>query len=293
MEVPARTKSGAELRVELSLIALEPAPSGRRQFVLALLHDASERKRAELHSLEAARAEAARKEAARLLSVQSQLLTSSLDELARPLDKLQRSAARLARYATRPDAPRCALLACVVERRAEHVRRTVRHLADASAMHDGTLDLATQRTNLVPLVNRVVGATRAEATAYRFNLALPQGLTAQVDPARIVQVVEALLEQAMQRNPRGCWIDVDLRRPLVGLARLEVRDYGRAASDADRQRLLDANGSSGGLAVSRWLVKQHGGTLTAESPAEGGLRVTVTLPTQRGRVSGGCDGRVM
>src|SRR5207249_4338199 len=121
---------------------------------------------------------------------------------------------------------------------------------------------------------------------HKLNTALPQGLTALVDAERVEQVVETLLGQAMQRNPRGCWIDVDLRRPLVGLAQIEVRDYGRAVSGEEIQRLLETGDASFGLAISRWIVEQHGGTLSVESPAEGGLRVIVTLPTQRGRVSG-------
>jgi len=138
----------------------------------------------------------------------------------------------------------------------------------------------------VPLVARVVGLARTRSAVHKLNTALPQGLTVLVDAERVEQVIETLLGQAMQRNPRGCWIDVDLRRPLVGLAQIEVRDYGRAVTDAEIQQLLETNGPGFGLAVCRWIVEQHGGTLSVESPSEGGLRVTVTLPTQRGRVSG-------
>jgi two-component system sensor kinase FixL len=278
MEVPARTRSGEEIRVELSLVALESPLSSPRQYVLAMLRDASERKRAELQSLEAARAEAARQHAERVVLDQAQLLCRGLDELRRPLARLESSVAR----ATQPGAPR----ARVVARRVDVLRRALRHLADATGIRSGTLELHPERLNLVPLMARVVSSVRTRTAVHKISTALPQGLTALVDAERVEQVVETLLGQAMQRNPRGCWIDVDLRRPLVGLAQIEVRDYGRAVTDEEIQRLLESDGASFGLAVSRWIVEQHGGTLTVESPGEGGLRVIVTLPTQRGRVSG-------
>jgi signal transduction histidine kinase len=96
--------------------------------------------------------------------------------------------------------------------------------------------------------------------------------------------MRTLLELAITRNPRGCWIDVELRRPLAGLARIEVRDVGRPISEQLRQRLTDPSLADQGLTLSRSIVELHGGTLAVEFPAEGGVRVVVRLPTQRGRV---------
>jgi signal transduction histidine kinase len=236
----------------------------------------------------------ARAEAVHLLHDQAELLNSGLAELAEPVARLERSAARLARLAGQADQTpvpadlerHLQRLARVVAARAQVVRRTMEHLQDATGIQTDSLELGAERVNLVPLIARVVASAKARSSAHKFNVALPQGLTALVDPVRMVHVVEALLGQAMHRNPRGCYIDVDLRRPLVGLAQLEVRDYGRAVSAEDQRRLLETNGPSFGLSVSRWIVEQQGGTLTLEAPPERGLRAIVTLPTQRGRVSG-------
>ena len=116
------------------------------------------------------------------------------------------------------------------------------------------------------------------------RLATRQGLTAPADTQRIEQVVRLLLEQACRRNPRGCWMDIELKRPLVGLARLEVRDYGRPLSAEQRARLVSPNGRDGWLTVCRYIVDKHGGTLNLEFPSEGGVRMVLTLPTQHGRV---------
>lgn len=288
VEVSALSKSGVEIRVELSLVALDHA-NGDKQYVMAMLRDATDRRRAELQALEAARAHSARAEAVHLLADQAQLLTHSLAELARPVARLERSAARLARLADpspmQPEREQhLRRMARVVEARAQVVRHTLQHVLDGTGIQTGTLALDLERVNLVPLVARVVATARLRSSNHKFNVALPQGLTALVDAGRFAQVIDALIGQAMHRNPRGCYIDIDLRRPLVGLAQLEVRDYGRAVSAEDQQRLLDTNGPSSGLSVSRWIIEQHGGTLTLEAPPERGLRAIVTLPTQRGRL---------
>jgi signal transduction histidine kinase len=117
------------------------------------------------------------------------------------------------------------------------------------------------------------------------NTAAPQGLTALVDPERIEQVIQMLLDQALARCPRGCWVDVDLRRPLVGLARLEIRDYGPLGPIDSRQRPARTAESGRELALARAIVALHGGTLNFEFPYDGGVRAVMTLPTQRGRVA--------
>jgi signal transduction histidine kinase len=173
-----------------------------------------------------------------------------------------------------------------VEARTERLERQLDVLGTGAAIEARTLELKFERVNLVPLVNQVVARSRSRGTPHKLNIAMPQGLTALVDPQRIDQVVQALLDHALARCPRGCWIDVDLRRPLVGLARLEVRDFGRSVPERVRQRLRDGGGSDRGLALVRSIVELHGGTLGFEFPDDGGVRAVVTLPTQRGRVLG-------
>src|SRR4051812_36259400 len=96
MEVPALTRSGEEIRVELSLIPLEPSANGRRQYVLAMLRDPTDRNRADLQSPETARADSARVAAERQLHEQSDGFSSDLAALDQPLAHLQRTASRLA-----------------------------------------------------------------------------------------------------------------------------------------------------------------------------------------------------
>lgn len=283
--IPARARSGRELRVELSMAPVGVPGSGPRLLLLTF-RDASCEQRAEVAALEAARADASRHDFQMRLNSCEELLDATTRDLAGPVARARRSAARLARIAAEPEGRggrRLALLAQVVEGRTEDLQRSLLQIADAAAIQTGKFELGRERVNLVPLVGRLVNALRSRSTAHRLKLGAPQGLTATCDPQRLTAVLEHIIECAVRRNPRGCWIDVDLRRPLAGTARIEVRDYGRPLSARELERLLNPLIPDRGWFVSRHIVERHGGTLGFDFPPEGGLRVILSLPTNRAR----------
>jgi K+-sensing histidine kinase KdpD len=285
--IPVLDRDSVELRAQLSVAPIE-APGLPTRSILLTFRDASCEQRAELRTREAAHAMAAVDQTERQLRRYQQLLCDRPRDLERPVSQARRSAARLARLAARPvgqiEPERLALLAQVVERRTENVQRILQHLSDAALIEVGSFQLATERVNLVPVVSRVVAECRARAQAHRLNLGAPQGLTCECDVSRIESVLRDLLERAIRRNPRGCWIDVDLRRPLVGLAQVEVRDYGRSMSIREREGLMRASVADRGWSVHRYIVEQHGGSLEVDFPAEGGVRAVVSMPTHRGKL---------
>jgi hypothetical protein len=194
--------------------------------------------------------------------------------------------------------------ALVVERRAARARRIAGVLADEVALAAGSFEVRSARVNLVPLVARVVGQVRARAPRHRIVLSMPQGLTATVDAGRIEQVLGTLIEVLLRRTPRGGWIDVDLTRPLSGLARLEVRDYAAGALTEEFELdgwagepgvTKDEPGTAAArrevsrreLRVARAILELHGGSLVIEALAEGGVRLVASLPTQQRRSTGG------
>jgi K+-sensing histidine kinase KdpD len=155
---------------------------------------------------------------------------------------------------------------------------------DVASIHAGTFTVASERVNLVPLVTRIIADARTRSTCHRLHLAAPQGLSVACDPRRVEQVLQILIDQTVARNPRGCWIDVDLRRPLVGRASIEVRDYGRRLSEGERECLPDGATPDRQWYLCKYIVEQHGGSLSIEFPQEGGMRVKICLPTNGGRM---------
>ena len=282
LSVPATHRSGAELRVELSATPLEPA-DGTRSLVLLTFRDASCQQQAELSSLATARADAARHELQAQLHECERLLAETTRDIAEPVARVRRAAAHLARLACEAgsaETERVTRLAQVVEARTRDVEQTLLRITTTVAIQNGTFTLEADRVNLVPLIARIVGDFRTLAPAHRIKLGAPQGLTAICDAARVEAVVADVIQRAVRRNPRGCWIDIDLRRPLAGVAQIEVRDYGRRLTARERERL----GSDRGWFINQHILEEHGGTLSLGLMPEGGVRVVLSVPAHRGKL---------
>ena len=281
LPILAPSSSGDEIRVEYSMAPLE-VPGSPTRFVLLTFRDARCHQRAEQHAFAAARAESARREADVRLNRFATLVGSSTAELQACAARVRRTTTLLARQ-TACDGPRLVRLARVADRRVERLQRALEEASETAAIQTGGFELGNERVNLVPLVGRVVSTVRSSAPAHKVKLGAPQGLTAQVDSRRIERVVQDVIERAIRRNPRGCWVDVDLTRPLAGTARVEVRDYGRRLSTRERERLVNPSASDRGWWLDRFIIDQHGGSMSLEWPAEGGVRVIISLPTHRAR----------
>jgi signal transduction histidine kinase len=109
-----------------------------------------------------------------------------------------------------------------------------------------------------------------------------------VDRLRIEQVLINLLDNAIKFSPDGGPIEIDLSSGDDGIMRLSVRDHGIGIPPEQRPRLFNRfyqahagdyrSGMGLGLYISRQIVELHGGSMDAEFPLDGGVRIVVSLP---------------
>src|SRR4051812_18832628 len=135
IELTVRHHSGAELRVELSLVPLD-AP-----LVMALVRDATPRQHAEQLSRASAHAASEAHAARERLHAQARLVQHGLAELAQPISRVRRSTERLRRAIDTQRREHAHALACALERRAELIERSAAQLADHVALQAGQLTL--------------------------------------------------------------------------------------------------------------------------------------------------------
>src|SRR5262245_58653110 len=143
------------------------------------------------------------------------------------------------------------------------------------------------------LVQDVMGRHEARQQGVVLRAALAPDLPKLwVDPARIRQVLDNLLTNAIRHTPAGGEVRVEVSShgsdPGDGpMVRCRVTDAGpgfredQLAHVFDRfERAGDSRGSGLGLSIARDLVRAHGGTIEAgNDPAGGGASVSFTLPT--------------
>ena len=178
-----------------------------------------------------------------------------------------------------------------IRRNVELEARLIDDLLDLTRTSRGKLRLTRQQLDAHELLRACVGFIQPEIEAQGLRLTL--GLDAarhwvEADPVRLQQVFWNVLRNAVKFTLQGG--EVTLRTAdRDELLRVEVVDTGIGIAAADLPKIFDAfqQGADGnafgglglGLAITRALVEQHGGRITAQSEGRGlGTTFCVEIP---------------
>lgn len=181
-----------------------------------------------------------------------------------------------------------------IQRSTEFMWQLVNDLLDVSAIEAGRLELRRCRADARRLVESAVARHRLLAEAkqltleLRYDAELPEAV--RLDPPKIEQVLNNLLENAAKFSPSGARIEVELRRSGDDHICVSVYNPGQGIAPEHRGRLFQPfergqkEGTAGekstglGLAISRKIVEGHGGEIGVESQPGQGARFWFTLP---------------
>ncbi|HVM08295.1 MAG TPA: ATP-binding protein [Acidimicrobiales bacterium] len=177
----------------------------------------------------------------------------------------------------------------------ERLGRLVSQLLDLSRLESGAVPLHVERFALRDLLDDVAEeAALADPESVLDVAVVPRDLAVEADRERIHQVVANLVENAVRHSPSGA--PVRLRAELAprGVEIVVADDGPGIAPEAatrvferfyrsDEARSADAGGAGLGLAIVRWIVELHGGSIRTEPvspdrPSAPGCRMVVTLP---------------
>jgi CheY-like chemotaxis protein len=188
--------------------------------------------------------------------------------------------------------PRLGPELAIAERQIGHLTYLVGDLLDVARLTRGKIELRREAVQLASVVADAVddARPRVERHAHQVAANVPDDLLVDADRHRLRQVVENLLDNAVDNTPdRGrIAISAELDGSFV---RITVRDDGRGIPAAllpslfelfvqGEQPLDRSDGRLGvGLTLARALVELHGGTIQAHSDGPGrGATFTVRWP---------------
>jgi signal transduction histidine kinase len=236
-----------------------------------------------------------RRAAEEALQSRDAFIQEATHELRAPLTNVLGAAQLFVRDLNRseqPDLGRLRNYAGIIEHQTRRLSRLVDHLLELPHLEGRGLRLSRINIDLAALVRDVAASVEAMDAEHRIEVRTPIQLYAAVDPNRIEELLAALLENAFKFSPAGGGVEMELTAPDRGSARLVVRDHGIGVPPDKRAQLFERfyqahaglhfAGQVGvglGLYISRRIVEQHGGLITAEFPADGGTRVVIRLPT--------------
>lgn len=182
-----------------------------------------------------------------------------------------------------------------IERNARAQKRLIEDLLDVSRIVSGKVTLEVTAIDLRRVITAAVESMLPAAQAKSIELATLLDSESNVfrgDFARLQQVVCNLLSNAIKFTMRGGRIEVRLQRQ-GDVAELTVADSGQGIKPEflphvfDRFRQEDGSisrrhgGLGLGLAIVRYLIEMHGGTVEAASDGEGqGATFTIRLPVR-------------
>ncbi|MEA2008963.1 MAG: ATP-binding protein [Chloroflexota bacterium] len=172
--------------------------------------------------------------------------------------------------------------------------RLVEDLRTLALADAGELSLERAETNFPALVRRV--ATRFEPQAKingnTFDLSLAEDCpTLEIDPQRIEQILNNLLDNALRHSPEGQVIELNIVYDAQNVS-LAIHDKGSGIPaeeiayifdrfyKSDKSRIRSNGGTGLGLSISRKLAEAHGGDLEAGNHPQGGAIFTLILPVE-------------
>ncbi len=220
---------------------------------------------------------------------QREFLLSVSHELRTPLTALKGYAEALAEGLVGPD--EIAQVGRTMTTEADRMQTYVEDLLALARLQADDFSLHLAPTDVADLLHAAAGTWGERATRVGISLTVdaPGGLVVETDPARLRQVVDALVDNALRVCSAGDRVVLGAA-PTADGARIAVRDSGPGLTPDDaavafepgvlHDRYADRRpgGHGLGLAIVHRLVTRLGGTIHVDSAPEGGASFVVDLP---------------
>jgi PAS domain S-box-containing protein len=182
----------------------------------------------------------------------------------------------------------------VVERNSHRLLHLVGDLLFLAQLEAGKLSLEIGELDLAAVASESVETARPQAEAKGITLTLATGPVPSLagDRARIAQLLDNLVSNAVKFTPEGGRVDVRVRRH-EDQAILEVRDSGMGIPPEEQELLFERffrtstateqaiQGTGLGLAISKAIVEAHSGRIAVSSDEGAGTTFRVTLPLRQ------------
>jgi len=221
------------------------------------------------------------------LAAAGELSAAITHEINQPLTALSGYASAGQQVASRPEVDRLQLNS-IMQKIMDETKRTaavVRRLRDFFRQGD----IYLESTEINDFVMQVILSVKSKATEAGVDLQFKKLATTTVVLVDLIQMEVVLrnllinaIESVAQLNKEDGWVSVLINSDSPNEVRIEVADNGSGIRSEDVERMFDSfvstksNGMGMGLAISRAIIRAHGGKIWA-NPGQMG-NICFTLP---------------
>lgn len=176
----------------------------------------------------------------------------------------------------------------IINEESDRLRELIDNLMDSSRLQSGTLKMSFQPIRLDTLLKDIAMRTQTRNDGFKIELHIEKpGLQIHADPARLAQVFDNILTNAIKYAP-GSPVRLTLNSSKE-TASVAIRDFGPGIAPQHLDNLFqrfyrvpDSNtsvrGTGLGLYICRKIIQAHNGEITAHSVLGQGTTFFIHLP---------------
>src|SRR5499433_255750 len=219
--------------------------------------------------------------------LRNSLLSSVSHDLRTPLATITGAATTILENGAKLDPKTRQDLLESVREEAERLNRLVQNLLEMTRLESGALQLRKEWHPLEEVIGAALSRLGKQLADRRVETRVPPDLPlVPIDDVLVEQVLVNLLDNALKYTPPGSPIKIIATATDQAIT-VEVADRGPGLPAGEEEKVFekfyqgDSAGGRGaglGLAISRGVVKAHGGRIWAQNLPEGGVAFLFTLP---------------
>jgi signal transduction histidine kinase len=223
----------------------------------------------------------------RLQQMQENFIATISHEICTPLGFIKGYATTLLREDIDWDETTRKEFLTIIDEESDRLRELIDNMLDSSRLQTGTLQMRFQQIHLNELLAEVCARVTSRYRGLELHCEPCERVIIQVDPLRIVQVLDNLINNAVKYAP-GSAILVSLQA-ADQRCEITIRDQGPGISAEHLEHLFErfyrvpdsinkAHGTGLGLYICREIIVAHGGEITVESKLGEGTEFHIYLP---------------
>jgi PAS domain S-box-containing protein len=292
-------KDGVRVPVEISLSPVKYDGDVR---VTAIIHDVTERKRAEqqireIHEQLTAKLTATNeqlelrnREIERTNRLKTEFVASMSHELRTPLHTIIGFAELMAEELEGPLNEKQKRFIGHIHKDSLHLLELINDVLDLSRIEAGRLELRLEMFDMMAAIDEVLATIRPQAVAKSLNLraSVSTSVTLHADRVRFKEILYNLLSNAVKFTPEGGRIRVEATT-RDSFAEVSISDTGVGIPAEEQASIFDKfyqvgsttrgvrEGTGLGLAITKQLVEAHGGRIWLQSEPGRGSRFHFTI----------------